>query len=134
MTLHVYTSRISYGGPDRLDVTRKGNDPFGVTFAPSWELLRRGTAARGRAKRMVDDGREKEGCFAAVMAWDDYRCHYIAEMRQRYRTHRDKWDRLLKRERVVLCCYCVVPKMCHRTVLAELLVKLGAVYEEEIVQ
>jgi hypothetical protein len=97
----IWTARISYGGPNRLDVTRKGGSMFG----PSWPLL---TAARGRR-----------------ISWATYVDRYTAEMRRMYAKHRYLWAELLERPAVVLCCYCRDPKQCHRTVLAELLVRAG---------
>ena len=40
MSLIVHTARVSYGGADRLDVTRKSAGPEGIVFAPSWAILR----------------------------------------------------------------------------------------------
>jgi hypothetical protein len=119
MTLRIHTARISYGGPDRLDVTRKG----GSIFGPSWGLL---TWALSHPK---DDEH-----------FEIYRARYLAQMRQSYRDSRAAWDELLARDRAVLCCYCVNPARCHRTLLAELLVKAGEArgiavsYEGEISQ
>lgn len=42
------------------------------------------------------------------------------------------WKRLLGRDRVVLVCYCSEREMCHRTLLAQILKKLGAVYHGEV--
>jgi len=120
MTLHVLTARISYGGPDRLDVTRAGADPVGVVFAPSWPLL---MMAKTMARRGPD---------AAEAGWTEYVPEYAAEMRASYRQHRAVWDALLGRERVVLCCYCVNPARCHRRLLAGMLVECGAADEGEV--
>ena len=101
MPLQIYTARISYGGPDRLDVTRKG----GSIFGPSWDLL---NAAKSGA-----------------ISWERYVPLYHVEMRASWRQHEDDWLELLRRDRVVLCCYCTDPERCHRTILAGLLVKAG---------
>jgi hypothetical protein len=100
----IWTARISYSGPRRLDVTRKG----GSVFGPSWPLLH-----WARSKPRDDDH------------WDVYRMRYIYQMRRCYAEHHDHWIELLQRRGVVLCCYCSDPQRCHRTVLAELLVKTG---------
>lgn len=100
----IHTARISYSGPDRLDITRMGNDPFGVAFAPSWDLL---NAAK-----------------AGEIAWPEYRERYTEEMRESYRTNRQSWDRLLDMDRVVLCCYCRAGDPCHRLILASIIVAL----------
>jgi uncharacterized protein YeaO (DUF488 family) len=109
--LRIQTARISYGGPSRLDVTRQDGSPF----APSWELLR-----WARQGPLADKG------------WRIYSERYIAEMRRSYRKHRAAWDELLARDHVVLCCYCVDHRRCHRSLLAGILVKLGAVYDGEL--
>ena len=116
MTLAVYTARITYAGPDRLDVTRKSGGATGRPFAPSWAILRPALKIR------VEDG---HGAFLA--AWPQYVADYTAEMRASYRRKRAAWDALLARPAVVLVCYCTDPARCHRRVLAELLAKLGAV-------
>ena len=59
MTLRVHTARVSYGGADRLDITRKSAPPEGIAFVPSWaicELVQRAAWARelGLDPRGVD--------------------------------------------------------------------------------
>lgn len=103
MTLAVYTARISYAGADRLDVTRKSAGPDGLPFAPSLRIL-----------------------SPMLTAWPTYVRAYTAEMRTSYRERRAAWDALLAREEVTLVCYCADPAYCHRTLLAEILGKLGA--------
>lgn len=115
MTLLVHTARITYAGPDRLDVTRKSGDP---TFAPSWGIL-----------RPMIDARRQGGNWTWL--WPRYVEQYTAEMRQSYRANRAAWDALLARAEVTLCCYCTDALHCHRTVLAEILGKLGAVVKGE---
>jgi uncharacterized protein YeaO (DUF488 family) len=107
--LVVLTDRISSRDRDRFDVTRKSGGPAGHPFAPSWPLLSWGLAEM-RAGR-------------GDAAWPVYRDRYVEEMRVSWRRHRAAWDALLARERVVLVCYCVEETRCHRTVLAELLVR-----------
>lgn len=121
MSLIVHTARISYGGPDRFDVTRKTawlaqkakKPALGDPFAPSWFLLKGG----------------KSG----AMAWDHYAADFLDEMRLSYLVHRAAWDELLARPHVVLVCFCVNHLRCHRKLLAEILVKCGAKYEGETV-
>lgn len=40
--------------------------------------------------------------------------------------HREAWDRLLKRKRITLLCYCDGREFCHRGLLVQILVKMGA--------
>lgn len=118
MTLAVYTARVSYGGPDRLDVTRKSAGPDGLPFAPSWRIL-----------RPALDARRAGGDWSA--AWAEYVGHYLDDMRASYREHRAAWHALLGREEVTLVCYCKDPLFCHRRLLAELLVRCRATYHGE---
>jgi len=120
--LAVFTSRLAYQGPDRLDVSRYGNHRDGVAFAPSLELLH-GFKSFKHTHRL--------GTAAVRAAFAGYAERYRAEMALSRRTHAAAWDALLARERVVLCCYCFAPQLCHRGVLADLLVALGATYEGE---
>lgn len=124
MTLHVQSARISYSGPDRLDVTRKsGTD--GLFLAPSWKILRPALDAR---RRETD-----EPSRHVSVAWANYVSAYFDEMRRSYVDNRAAWTALLSRERVVLCCYCTDPEHCHRALLrGRILPALGAVDEGEI--
>ena len=65
-------------------------------------------------------------------AWEKYVPAYTQEMRNSYSRNRDAWNLLLARDRAVLCCYCVNPARCHRTLLAEILGKLGAEVRGEL--
>ncbi|MHB2019676.1 MAG: DUF488 family protein, N3 subclade [Candidatus Xenobia bacterium] len=111
--LTVYTAPIHYPGPDRLDVTRAHRDPVGVVFAPSWELLECHHPKMG-------DGN-----------WWLYSTEYQKEMRESYRQRRATWGNLLTRTSATLVCLCADPKRCHRTLLADILVKCGAEYHGE---
>lgn len=115
MTLTVHTARISCSGPGRLDVTRKSAGPDGIAFAPSWRIL--GPMLRSR---------KRENGPAGALLWDEYVIDYTAEMRTSYRQQRAAWDALLARDEATLCCYCTDAQHCHRTVIAEILGKLGA--------
>lgn len=120
MTVQVWTARLSYGGPDRLDVTRGGADRArkllglvrgevspGEPFAPTWPIVRAGKGGR--------------------ISWEKYVSEYKKEMEQsRTNVWPNAWVELLKRDEVTLCCYCVDPQRCHRTLLAAMLGELGA--------
>ncbi len=57
---------------------------------------------------------------------DDWRPD-VAEARKRGVTrHLNAWERMLVRSRVVLLCYCETRMLCHRRLLAEILVRKGA--------
>lgn len=105
----IWTARVTYKGPDRVDVTAKGRSLFG----PSWTLLNRFLVVR-RA------GRETEE------TWREYTRAYLAEMRVAYRRNQSAFHDLA-RSNATLVCYCTGTH-CHRFLLAEILVKLGATY------
>ena len=145
MTLQVYTARLWTRDPDKLDITRGSGAAAGAPFAPSWAILRPALAARREAERREEEARralvycetgdDEDACLQSgadgamdieAEAWAVYVPAYVEEMRQSYRAHRDAWDALLARPRVVLCCYCVDPARCHRALLADILGKLGA--------
>jgi len=109
VSLELYTARVSYSGPDRIDVTRKG----GSVFGPSWDLL--------------FAGRDGE------ITWDEYVLRYTGEMRRSWKRHRKHWLELLNRQRAVLCCYCTDSTRCHRVVLAGLVVAAGEARGVEVV-
>ena len=111
MTLNVFTARIDYPGPHRLDITRKSGN---TAFAPSWDIVL--AAKRG------------------LLPWPDYVDEYTAQMRRSYRERRAEWEALLGGQRVVLVCFCKDPAMCHRTILARILTRLGARYYGEITE
>jgi len=123
--LTVYTSRISYSGPDRLDITRGSGDD-GLAFAPSWRIVRDGQRGMKRATWLRGRGRQQEADWLAADTWGRYRARYRDEMIRSVRYRREHWDALLGRDRVVLCCYCVDPHRCHRSLLAGYLAAHGA--------
>lgn len=113
MTLQVHSARVTYSGPDRLDVTRKSGSE-GLFLAPSWRIL--GPALQARATDSV----------SLEQHWRPYHDAYVQEMRESWAANRAAWDALLAHERVVLVCYCTDAERCHRSILrAEILPRLG---------
>lgn len=132
MGLTLYTSRLGYrAGKPWLDVSLQGNlrraekgevggqDGVGLLLAPSPDLLYPYLSA----KRW---GRLGPGAF------DRYAEAYTAEMRARYKDPRTRpiFHQLLQTPQgtdreLVLLCFCVDSTECHRTVLADLLVRAG---------
>ena len=110
MTLHVQTARVSYRGEHGLDITRKSGTELGLVFAPSWDILRPALDHR-KALEKLD--------AAALTAGQNA---YL----------RDRLAEPMWRERVVLLCYCRDRDRCHRRLVAEMLVKLGAADEGEV--
>lgn len=127
----VHTARMGYRGTDGLDVSLMGNmrrikkgetgghKGIGFFFAPSFKLLSPYLALRKQGKETED-------------TWLTYAENYRKEMRASYRNYKPVWNALLACERVVLLCFCTNPIHCHRTVLAEILGKLGATCAGEL--
>ncbi len=107
--LEVYTSRVSYRGRDRFDITVKS----GVeAFAPTWGMVR--------------------GFKNGSISEEDYTEKYLEMMRKSKEERPEIWRELLEKDRVVLVCYCKAGEFCHRLLLADILVEEGAVYCGEI--
>jgi len=106
--MKVWTGRVGYAGSDGLDVTVKSGNK---AFAPTWDMV------MGHKRGQMSDS--------------EYVERYYTLMRRSYREQRQTWDWLLSQDEVTLLCYCAKGKFCHRTLLAEILVKLGAQYMGE---
>lgn len=105
MTLKVYTSQFKYNGENRFDITVKSGHQM---FAPTWP--------------MVMDYKSKK------TTEEEYTKLYLEKMHRSYEYYRETWDWLLKQDKVVLVCFCKAGDFCHRLLLADILVKLGAEY------
>lgn len=107
--LKVYTSQYRYSGKNRLDVTVKSGDKC---FAPTWNLL------MNYKKGNVDE--------------EQYTDIYLNLMRKSYKKNRNRWNEILNQDEVVFVCFCPKDTFCHRYILADIFVKLGAKYMGEI--
>lgn len=107
--LTVYSSRVGCNDRDVLDITVKTGS---AVFAPTWDMVM--------------------GYKNGKLTKAQYTEQYTELMRQSFRSNKKEWAELLKRDRVVLVCYCGKGAFCHRILLAEMLMKCGAVYEGEI--
>lgn len=124
MTLRIFSARVSYGGSDRLDITRATGGQ-GLVFAPSWEILRPMLAKR-RAERGRIVSEELE--LQRALDWAEYTELYLAEMRLSLVKWRPAWHSVLARDFVTVVCYCADARRCHRAVLrSRVLPALGAV-------
>jgi uncharacterized protein YeaO (DUF488 family) len=59
------------------------------------------------------------------ITWEEYTQQYTELMRESYRTNKQHWLNLLQKPSITLVCFCTDPMRCHRTLLAEMLVKAG---------
>jgi hypothetical protein len=112
--MELYTVQMAKGrgDPDLLDITVKGQHPVGKHFAPTWKMVM--DIKEGRIPQATYDY-----LYKAMMLLSEY-------------NNRPIWQDILTRRRVVLACYCPDTKVCHRTLLAGYLLKLGATYKGEL--
>lgn len=112
MITEIYTSQYKYNGPDRLDITVKGQDPLGKWFAPTWNMV----------KGLKNDSiSEKEYIEQYYSILSDIPTHILQE--------------LCKRDRITLVCFCKAGTFCHRVLLAKWLEVSSwhqFIYKEEI--
>lgn len=105
----IYTAQYRYPGPDRLDITVKGQDIVGKWFAPSWEMVM-------DWKKTGDE--------------EAYRNLYYKLLIDRYATEpkakevTDNLVRLFGGEKdrdITLVCFCPANTFCHRYLLTRFL-------------
>lgn len=99
----LYTGRITYTGPDKLDVTVKGNHPFGKHFAPTWEMVR--------------------GYKAGHLSEGDYTKQYMDILDAIPEAIVKRLIKLAVVQDVTLCCYEEPGQFCHRHLLYAWLLK-----------
>lgn len=132
MPLTVHTARLGSlisRSPDALDITRRtartaersGTVSPGAPWAPPDWLL---WTVKGYPTALPR-GVQPPPSQSETWAW--YKQHFLAEMRRSWRTHHDAWQALLARPRVVLLCFCADREQCHRGLVAQILVKCGAI-------
>ena len=106
---NILAEQYKYDGINRLDITVKTGLQM---FAPTWDMVM--DYKNGKTTR------------------EQYSNLYYKKMRKSYKIYRPEWNWLLNQEEIVLVCFCKPGDFCHRVLLAEILVKLGAEYVGEI--
>lgn len=96
----IYTAQYRYCGPDRFDITVKGQDGMGKHFAPTWN--------------MVMD--HKNG----VITDQQYVDRYIPIL---HSIPQHVWNWFFNAEVRTLVCFCPETAFCHRNILANHLVQ-----------
>jgi hypothetical protein len=94
MLSRLYTSHYRYSGPDRVDITVKGQDPRWKVFAPTWEMVM--------------------GVKNGTMSEAEYIKRYVATLA---RVRDSTWDTLLQMEEATFVCFCLKDWFCHRNIL-----------------
>jgi len=66
-----------------------------------------------------------------IISNEEYTKQYLERMRISYMHHRGKWNEILNMDDVTFICFCKRNSFCHRYILANIFVGLGAVYMGE---
>jgi hypothetical protein len=110
--MDVYTAQYNYDGPDRLDITVKGDHAIGKIFAPTWEMV--------------------NGIKSGEFSEKDYEWRFAALMNERYDAHGAFMVNFAQGKATkTLVCFCPPGAFCHRVIVAEGLERMGAVYKGE---
>ena len=108
--MEIWTAKIGCYDTDELNISRKSGN---LAFAPTTDLM-----------VWYQQGDISQALYTDV---------YLKCMAQSRVANREEWDKLTKRKRVVLTCYCRAGVFCHRVLLAEYLERLGlGVYKGEL--
>lgn len=106
MSLKIYTSTFRYSGKDRFDITVKTKEH--PEFCPTWDMV--------------------TGIKKGYITEEEYSLKYHDLMITSWKKHRSAWTDLLNMDEITLVCFCAKGTFCHRYLLAQYLVKMGAVY------
>lgn len=109
--MKLWTAQYRYSGPDRLDVTAKGQDPLGRIFAPTWDMV--------------------NGVKSGKMSEKEYTDKYKEMMANSIIASSESWLKLLREDELTVVCFCPVNTFCHRYILSDILCSLGAEYMGE---
>jgi len=93
---------MKYLGEDGVNITIASGNKI---FAPTWKMVM--------------------GFKNKLITWEEYVKQYEVCMDTSYYHCKDKWINLLSRPSITLLCYCKDPSICHRSLLAEMLVDVG---------
>jgi hypothetical protein len=108
--VNIYTAQYNYKGPDRVDITVKGDEYPGNWLAPTWAMVR--------------------GLQAGKITQWDYTVQYFSLLINRALKQND-WSRnaihdlLTNRSDITLVCYCPSVEFCHRILAARLFENWG---------
>lgn len=114
--LTIYTAQHQYKGPNRRDVTVKGNIPPWNVFAPTW----------GMVKTYLNSSRDKRSEQIYTMEYDKI-------VLKAFMYNNKALTTLIHSNDIrVLVCFCKAGSFCHRVLLAKHLESLGANYHGEL--
>jgi uncharacterized protein YeaO (DUF488 family) len=123
-TLTILTAQMAVSDPDAVDITAgSGLGGPGECLAPLKEMVYGHKAGNG----------DERFQGYPPLSDDEYTARYLALLRERYSRDSSTFRNLLERERLVLKCYCAEGQFCHRLLAAEVLQKIGASMNIEVI-
>jgi len=108
----IYTAHYSYSGPDRVDITVKGQDPNWKEFAPTWAMvmgIKNGTMTQQQYLDLYEPGLGRKSIIGEVSG--------------------PTWHRLMQMRTVTFVCFDPEGEFCHRNILTNYIIRVmdGAV-------
>lgn len=97
----IYTAHYRYGGPDRTDITVKGQDPMGRYFAPTWEMV-----------QGVKNGTMTEQQYIDLYMPTELNANTVLG-----KVPVNAWNWLLSEPTRTFVCFCNKDQFCHRNIL-----------------
>lgn len=121
MTLKLWTSSQAVSKKNKnwpvLDITARGKSDktsgLGALFAPDWSYVR-----AHQTGKITDE---------------QYTHLYHQDMLKSYHANTQAWLEVLNMQELILVCFCRPDKFCHRHLLVQYLIKLGAIYQGELI-
>lgn len=102
----IQTGRVWTEEVGLIDTTVKSaSTDEGRILAPTWDMV--------------------NGHKSGEITWEEYTTQYTDLLRGRYRSHPDLFMSILKRDRVVIGCYCNAGEPCHRHLAVDILKKIA---------
>lgn len=98
----IYTAHYRYFGPDRIDITVKGNDPLFKGLAPTWDMV----------------NAYKAGRLSAVNYATKYFNLIDSRINQGDQSAMNLHRAFLENGSITLVCFCPSGNFCHRYLLA----------------
>lgn len=95
----IYTSNYRYDGPNRIDITVKGNSKEWKPFAPTWNMV----------MGVKNGALSEQGYVEQYLRLIDKVPHVT-------------WDAILKYDYVVFICFCPKDAFCHRNILTRYII------------
>jgi hypothetical protein len=104
----IKTAQYRYSGPDRLDITVKGNVGAGKILAPTWEMV------NAFKKQSITDWQYAQKYYALIMQRLMDSAIQTAFL-----------DMLKTHETLTFVCFCPAHTFCHRILAAQLIHDMG---------